>query len=66
MTEHLTSALKDSLVFRAMDLHPLLDHWIRVSQNSSQKIRVDLPSKGFISASLAMVAQAPLVAIALF
>lgn len=61
MAEDLAGAMRNGLVDRAMQLHALLDDC------RGQRVLVVvgkdvLPSKGFINASLVMVAAAPLAA----
>jgi hypothetical protein len=46
---------------RIVDLHALFDDWV-ILADSAVSGGSDIPSKGFIRASLAIVAQAPLVA----
>ena len=57
-------ALGESLMNGAVDLHPLLDDWWRLAQVNQTRNKGcrNSPSNGFIKASLAIVAAAPLVA----
>ena len=60
-TEDLAGALRDRLVGRAVQLHTLLDN-CKVEHARAQIEVYCLPSNGFISASLEIVAAAPLAA----
>ena len=46
-----------------MDLHALLDDCLSMRKRNQSKPYLGLPSNGFIKASLAIVAEAPLVAL---
>jgi len=60
--KNVSAAMSDTLIYRAVQLHALLDDW------NSQRVKGwrlgdhDVPSNGFMSASLEMVAAAPLAA----